>query len=126
MAGRLWRAILAVLRRLRKDSEMRKQMIATGLAVALMAVLAAAGCGGGDDSGSDEVSASAGAPYDITIGDWVVYDEARKTAVLKAYVADTPSCNAELEDRRFLLTIAAVSTDFDSATPLPDVVKKYC
>jgi hypothetical protein len=102
---------------------MRTKAIAVGMAVA---ALAAAGCGGDDSTGSDETTASAGAAYEVTIGEWVIYDEAQKTEVLKAYVADTPSCDADFDDRSFLLTIAAVSSDFDSETPLPDVVKRYC
>ncbi len=89
--------------------------------IALAAV--AAGCG---NDGEAAATAAASAPYDITLGEWVVDLEDEKTEILKAYVADTPSCDAEFDDRRFLLTIAAVSTDYEPSTPLPDVVEKYC
>jgi hypothetical protein len=101
---------------------MKTKLIAATLAIA---ATAAAGCGGDDDSGTETATAS-GAPYEITLGEWVADLEPQKAAILEAYVADTPSCNAELEDRRFLLTIAAVSTDYDASTPLPDVIRKYC
>jgi hypothetical protein len=102
---------------------MKKITIAATLAIA---AAAAAGCGGGEDATGAEVASASPAPYEITLGEWVAELEPEKVAVLKAYVADTPSCNAEFDDRRFLLTIAAVSTDYDASTPLPDVVRKYC
>lgn len=99
-----------------------RQLTAIAITAAAVAV---AGCGGGDDSSGDAQAATA-APYEITLGEWVADLEPEKVEVLKAYVADTPSCDAEFEDRRFLLTIAAVSTDYDAQTPLTEVVKKYC
>jgi hypothetical protein len=96
-------------------------------AILATAAIALAACGGGssDDAGTTAV-ASAGASYDISLGDWVAMLEDEKVQVLKDYVADTPSCDAEFQDRRFVLTIAGASTNFDPSTPLPDVIKKYC
>ena len=102
--------------------------IRNGLTAALaVAAIALAACGGGSsDDGGTTVAAASNASYDITLGDWVAMLEDEKVQVLKDYVADTPSCNAEFDDRRFVLTIAGASTNFDPSTPLPDVIKKYC
>jgi hypothetical protein len=123
MAGRAGAAIAPTNR---KEAQMNHtKKIGTGTATALAALaMVAAGCGGSDDSSSTEAS-TGGASYDISYGEFIAGLEPEKTAILKAYIADTPSCNADA-DRGFLLEISAVATDYDPSTPLPDVVKKYC
>jgi hypothetical protein len=102
-----------------------KRTATTVATLAAGIALAATGCGGSDDSTSAEASTSGGAPYDISYGEFIAAVAPEKTRILKAYVADTPSCNAEV-DNGFLLEISAVVNDYDPSTPLPDVVKKYC
>ena len=102
-----------------------KSTTIAGTSLATLAILVA-GCGGSDDSTSASTAAASGwAPYDISYGEFIADLAPEKTRILKAYVADTPSCNAEVDDG-FVLEISAVATDYDPSTPLPDVVKKYC
>jgi hypothetical protein len=103
--------------------------------VTIIALLALAGCGGSDSTDSTGASGAAGASgqsdtsgdasYDITVGEWVAALEDEKTQILKDYVADTPSCNAEV-DKGFVLTVAATSTDAQPDSPLPELIDKSC
>jgi hypothetical protein len=123
MAGRAGSAIVGSPTN-RKEAQMNHtEKIAIAVAGVLAVAAITAGCGGSEESDSTDAS-TAGAPYDISYGEFIADLEPEKTAILKAYVADTPSCNADA-DRGFLLEISAVATDYDPS-PLSDVVSKYC
>ena len=97
-----------------------------GGAVLATASIALTACGGSDSGDSGTQAASGGKPYDITTGEFVAAVESEKNSILKAYVADTPSCDAELKDDRFVLAVSAGATNYPDSTQLTKVLPKYC
>jgi hypothetical protein len=105
-----------------------------GRLLALIAAgLLAAGCGGDDDdavgteTGADASTVAAeGAPYDITVGEFIVELQPDKEQILKAFVADSTTCEGVKVDPGFVLLVSARAIDADQDAPLTDLVEDQC
>ncbi len=103
-------------------------------ALVLIAVgLVAAGCGGDDDepasadsgaTGSEGVAA--GAPYDITVGEFIAELQPDKQDILRELVADSEACEGVKVDPGFVLLVSAEAIDADQEAPLADLVEEQC
>jgi hypothetical protein len=112
-----------------EKSGARPRIVAALGAALAAASLALAACGGSSSDSSSTASgdsAAGGAPYDVTLATFVADLAPEKTKILKAYVADNGSCDAEFKDDRFVLAISGASTNYKPSTPLPKVIEKYC
>ncbi len=95
---------------------------------AAVAIIAAAtilaGCGGDDDdaAGGD----TAGAPYDITVGEFIVELQPQKQEILEAFVADSQACAGIRVHNGFVLLVSAAAIDADQEAPLADLVEEQC
>jgi hypothetical protein len=101
--------------------------------VAILAALALVGCGGDDDdsAGSDPTTSATdataeGAPYDISVGEFLVELQPDKQKILKAFVADSDACQAVEVDPSFVLLVSAQAIDADPEAPLADLVEEQC
>jgi hypothetical protein len=104
-------------------------------AVAIIAAAALlAGCGGDDDdaAGGDTAGASGaediveGAPYDITVGEFLVELQPQKQEILEAFVADSQACGGADVDNGFVLLVSAAAIDADQEAPLAGLVEEQC
>jgi ABC-type glycerol-3-phosphate transport system substrate-binding protein len=103
-------------------------------AVAIIAAAALlAGCGGDDDAaGGDTAGASGaegiveGAPYDITVGEFLVELQPQKQEILDAFVADSEACAGVEVDNGFVLLVSAAAIDADHEAPLAGLVEEQC
>ena len=89
--------------------------------IAAAAILA--GCGGDDDSAAVEPT---GAPYDITVGEFLVELQPQKQEILEAFVADSEACAGVKADNGFVLLVSAAAIDADQEAPLADLVEEQC
>jgi hypothetical protein len=100
----------------------------TLLAVALLA----AGCGGDDDDDSTPATGATGsasvegAPYDITVGEFIAELQPQKQEILKAFVADSAACEGVKADNGFVLLVSAAGIDADQEAPLAELVEEQC
>jgi len=101
----------------------------------LLAVAAiAAGCGGDDDdasAGADTGATGAaglseGAPYDITVGEFIAELQPQKQEILRAFVADSSACEGVKVAPGFVLLVSAQAIDADQDAPLADLVEDQC
>ena len=104
-------------------------------AVAIIAAAALlAGCGADDDdaAGGDPAGASGtegivdGAPYDITVGEFLVELQPQKQEILDAFVADSEACAGVDVDNGFVLLVSAAAIDADQEAPLAGLVEEQC
>jgi hypothetical protein len=90
--------------------------------IAAAAILA--GCGGDDD---DSVAVEpSGAPYDITVGEFLVELQPQKQEILEAFVADSEACAGVKADNGFVLLMSAAAIDADQEAQLADLVEEQC
>ncbi len=103
------------------------------LAPLLAALVLAAGCGGDADepapapegaTGAAEVAD--GAPYDITVGEFIAELQPQKQEVLDAFVADSETCKGVKVDPGFVLLVSAAAIDADQDAPLAGLVEEQC
>ena len=100
----------------------------------IVALALAAGCGGDDeaDSQADETTGATGAaeiegaPYDITVGEFIAELQPQKQEILDAFVADSDTCNGVKVDPGFVLLVSAAAIDADQDSPLPELVEEQC
>ena len=103
-------------------------------ALTLLAIAAiAAGCGGDDDDGATAETGATGAgdavdgaPYDITVGEFIVELQPDKQRILKAFVAESAACDGVKVDPGFVLLVSAQAIDADQEAPLADLVEEQC
>jgi hypothetical protein len=99
-------------------------------ALALLAIVVVAGCGGDDDEqaapGGTGAAGAAGAPYDITVGEFIAELQPDKQAILKAFVADSAACEGVKVDPGFVLLVSAQAIDADQDAPLAGLVEEQC
>jgi hypothetical protein len=94
--------------------------------------LIAAGCGGDDDDAASETPATdaaggtAGAPYDISVGEFIAELQPQKQRILNAFVADSADCDGVRVDPGFVLLVSAAAIDADQAAPLAGLVEEQC
>jgi hypothetical protein len=95
--------------------------------------LIAAGCGGDDDAGAasetpatDAAGGTAGAPYDISVGEFIAELQPQKQRILKAFVADSADCDGVKVDPGFVLLVSAAAIDADQEAPLAGLVEEQC
>jgi hypothetical protein len=102
--------------------------------VVLLAALAvAAGCGGDDDSPAEgnagatgPAEVAEGAPYDITVGEFIAELQPQKQEILAAFVADSEACKGVKVDPGFVLLVSAAAIDADQDAPLAGLVEEQC
>lgn len=107
-------------------------MRATAAIIAAATILA--GCGGDDDdtANGEPTGASGGqgvvegAPYDITVGEFIVELQPQKQEILEAFVADGEACAGVEVDNGFVLLVSAAAIDADEQAPLADLVEEQC
>jgi ABC-type glycerol-3-phosphate transport system substrate-binding protein len=95
----------------------------SGIAIIAAAALLG-GCGGDDDDAAG--GESAGAPYEITVGEFLAELQPQKQEILKAFVADSEACAGVKADNGFVLLVSAASIDADQSAPLTDLVEEQC
>jgi hypothetical protein len=106
---------------------MRRALLTLG-AVALIA----AGCGDDDDATPPDTGATGagaaveGAPYDITVGEFIAELQPDKQEILKAFVADSAACEGVKVDPGFVLLVSAQAIDADQEAPLAGLVEGQC
>ena len=105
------------------------------LAPLLAALLLAAGCGGDDDGDAGSGGATGatggggvaeGAPYDITVGEFIAELQPQKQEILKAFVAESKVCRGAKVDAGFVLLVSAAAIDADQNAPLSELVEDQC
>ena len=101
----------------------------------IVALALAAGCGGDDepDSPADETTGASGAaevaegaPYDITVGEFIAELQPQKQEILDAFVNDSQACQGVKADPGFVLLVSAAAIDADRDSPLPALVEEQC
>jgi hypothetical protein len=94
-------------------------------AVAIIAAAAIlAGCGGDDDDAA--AVEPTGAPYDITVGEFLSELQPQKQEILEAFVADSEACARVKADNGFVLLVSAAAIDADQEAPLANLVEEQC
>lgn len=107
-----------------------RRVLALSVALAL-----AAGCGGDDEADSQGVETTGatgaaevaqGAPYDITVGEFIAELQPQKQEILDAFVDDSQACKGVKVDPGFVLLVSAAAIDADQGSPLPALVEEQC
>ena len=101
--------------------------------VLVLAALAVVGCGGDDDDAASEPPTTSGpegfvegAPYDITVEEFIAELQPDKQEILKDFAADAEACAGAKVDAGFVLLVTAAASDASPDTPLADVVEEQC
>lgn len=105
------------------------------LAPLMAAFLLVAGCGGDDDGdpaperatgAGGAVEVPEGAPYDITVGEFIAELQPQKQEILDAFVADSDACKGVKVDPGFVLLVSAAAIDAEQDAPLAGLVEEQC
>ena len=105
------------------------------VAAAIIAAAAMlAGCGGDDDDtargdiagASGAPGVAEGAPYDITVGEFIAELQPQKQKILEEFVADSEACAGLDVDNGFVLLVSAAAIDADQEAPLAGLVEEQC
>ena len=108
-------------------------MRSAAISVAAATLMALAGCGDDDDeqatsgaSGATGAALAEGAPYDITVGEFIAELQPQKQEILEAFVADSNACKGVDVDDGFVLLVTAQAIDADQEAPLGGLVEEQC
>ena len=98
----------------------------------LAALALAAGCGGDDegeppaDGATGATEVTVGAPYDITVGEFIAELQPQKQEILDAFVAESEACKGVKVDPGFVLVVSAAAIDAEQDAPLEGLVEDQC
>jgi hypothetical protein len=98
----------------------------------LAAIVLAVGCGGDDEGDPAPEGATGaadvveGAPYDITVGEFIAELQPQKQEILDAFVADSEACKDVKVDPGFVLLVSAASIDAAQDAPLAGLIEEQC
>ncbi len=102
------------------------------IAAVLAIVFLVSSCGGDDEpaatesTGTSDAAAVAGAPYDITVAEFIAELQPQKQEILEAFVADSAACKGVTVDPGFVLLVSAQGIDADPDSALAALVEDQC